>query len=307
MTASAPIGDMGGRPAGPVMPRAGGGTGPGCMPEDRPGWVDPTALGELVAEIGGDRFFDTLLGFIGRHVQIDNCVVLAFTSLGGPLVLHQWSPQEPNYFQMLYAQGAYQLDPFYLASLTEQRDGVHMLSEISPDDFVRSDFYETYYRKVQMIDEIGMLVPYDRHLTLHLSLGRRFSSRPYTEDDLSGIRFLAPLLRTVLLRHCGPLIEHQLHSQSTSAGAVASFATLLSDRWAESYGITMREAEVAAMVLRGHSNTSMSLVLAISVETVKVHRKNLYSKLRISSPTELFMLFIEQTKPMGVPPGALTG
>lgn len=303
MTLSSAIGDMAGREAGPAI-RCDRGVVPAAA-LDHEAWVNPGTLAGLVTSIGCDSFFEQLLVFVCAHVPIDNCVVVVFTSMGRPLILHQWSPQEPNYFKMMYAQGAYQLDPFYLASLDDRRDGVHCLSAISPDNFEESDFFETYYRKVQMRDEIGLLVPYDRHLTLHLSLGRRLSSPVFTEADLEGIRFLEPLLRAVLLRHCGSLIERALHAQSTSQGAATTFATMLADRWAEPFGVTMREAETAALILRGHSNTSIGLVLDISPETVKVHRKNLYAKLRISSPTELFMLFINQMMPLDLPPIAV--
>lgn len=263
--------------------------------------VDPEATADLVATIGDEHFFDRMRSFVSCHVPIDNCVVVVFTLMGPPLVLHQWSPQEPNYFRTLYAKSAYQLDPFYLASLDHRRDGIHLLSEVSPDHFTQSGVYESYYRKVRMIDEIGLLTPYDRHLTIHLSMGRREGSQPYSTADLAGIRHLGPILRVALLRHCGPLIERALHAQSSSSGSTGTFARMLMDRWEDPHGITMREAEVAALVLRGHSNSSIGLVLDISPETVKVHRKNLYAKLKISSPSELFLLFMKQMMPGEIP------
>jgi hypothetical protein len=45
-------------------------------------------------------------------------------------------------------------------------------------------------------------------------------------------------------------------------------------------------------VLRGHSSDSISQQLGIAQGTVKIHRKNIYNKLKISSQSELFSLFI---------------
>lgn len=52
--------------------------------------------------------------------------------------------------------------------------------------------------------------------------------------------------------------------------------------------LTRREAQLAALILQGHSNLSAALDLGISRETVKVHRRNIYRKLDISSQAELF-------------------
>ena len=57
--------------------------------------------------------------------------------------------------------------------------------------------------------------------------------------------------------------------------------------------LTEREREIAHLLLRGHSVKSSARVLEISPETVRMHRKNLYTKLEISSQAELFALFID--------------
>ena len=57
--------------------------------------------------------------------------------------------------------------------------------------------------------------------------------------------------------------------------------------------LTGRETEVVQLILRGHSTRSISERLGISPETVKLHRRNSYGKLDISSQAELFYLFID--------------
>jgi DNA-binding CsgD family transcriptional regulator len=52
--------------------------------------------------------------------------------------------------------------------------------------------------------------------------------------------------------------------------------------------LTRREAEITAYVLRGHSSASIGLILGISFNTIKVHRRRLYAKLGITSQAELF-------------------
>ena len=57
--------------------------------------------------------------------------------------------------------------------------------------------------------------------------------------------------------------------------------------------LTDREMSIARMVLRGNSSKAIAERLAISPETVKVHRRHLYAKLGISSQPELFSRFIQ--------------
>lgn len=56
--------------------------------------------------------------------------------------------------------------------------------------------------------------------------------------------------------------------------------------------LTPREQTIVSLVLRGHSSLSIGSLLDITEGTVKIHRKNIYAKLGISSQTELFNQFI---------------
>ena len=55
-----------------------------------------------------------------------------------------------------------------------------------------------------------------------------------------------------------------------------------------------RAVEITSLILRGHSTMSIAERLGIVEGTVKIHRKNIYHKLGISSQAELFGTFIRQ-------------
>ena len=57
--------------------------------------------------------------------------------------------------------------------------------------------------------------------------------------------------------------------------------------------LTDREREACHLLLSGHSAKSSARLMDISPETVRMHRKNLYTKLEVGSQSELFALFIE--------------
>ena len=57
--------------------------------------------------------------------------------------------------------------------------------------------------------------------------------------------------------------------------------------------LTDREASIIELVLQGHSSESIGLKLNISTGTVKVHRRNVYRKLGISSQIQLLSIYLK--------------
>jgi DNA-binding CsgD family transcriptional regulator len=57
--------------------------------------------------------------------------------------------------------------------------------------------------------------------------------------------------------------------------------------------LTARELDVGRLMLSGCSSKEIARKLEISIETVKVHKKHMYSKLGIKSQSELFSIFLQ--------------
>ena len=58
--------------------------------------------------------------------------------------------------------------------------------------------------------------------------------------------------------------------------------------------LTKRERQITQLLLRGHSAKSVARELRIAPGTVMVHKRNLFTKLGITSQYELFSLFISE-------------
>jgi DNA-binding CsgD family transcriptional regulator len=56
--------------------------------------------------------------------------------------------------------------------------------------------------------------------------------------------------------------------------------------------LSYREAEVAQLILQGHSSKVIARMLGNSPETVKVFRKRIHTKLGLATSAELFSLFL---------------
>jgi DNA-binding NarL/FixJ family response regulator len=57
--------------------------------------------------------------------------------------------------------------------------------------------------------------------------------------------------------------------------------------------LTPREQAVIHLVLRGHDTKSIASQLEIATDTVKLHRRHAYAKLRVRSRGELFFQFLK--------------
>ena len=80
--------------------------------------------------------------------------------------------------------------------------------------------------------------------------------------------------------------------EGPAAEAVTGDLATLLDRF--DARLTVREIETARLILQGFSSKAIAQQLGISPETVKVHRRNVYRKLGISSQTQLLSIYLKQ-------------
>jgi NarL family two-component system response regulator LiaR len=77
------------------------------------------------------------------------------------------------------------------------------------------------------------------------------------------------------------------HSVHTAAHPEMSRATAAAPRETLSTGdLTQREAEVLALVAKGHSNAKIAKLLTVTEQTVKFHLSNVYRKLGVGNRTQ---------------------
>jgi len=196
-----------------------------------------------------------------------------------------------------YYKRGYLLDPFCLAVDNGLAEGFYPLSQIAPDDFFRSEYYRVYYQRCGSME--------DAHFIVDLADGRKLSlcvfygqnSARFSKRELALLQSAWPLLRELLRQFdrqggLGACLgsSHENKEQLTEADIEHKIRAAFNNlQYAH---LTEREQQVAHLLLCGHSVKSSAKQLAISPETVRMHRKHLYSKLQIGSQAELFALFI---------------
>lgn len=253
------------------------------------------ALADAVRTTGGAGFEAALGGFLRRSIACNNVVVIAFRRAAAPEVLYEQA-DDPVVFRNLhriYVAGAYLLDPYHDLHLNRIASGAYRLLDIAPDQFQRSQYYLDYYRQTTLIDELTFVSYPDADTTLTICLGRDASMpRPFGTRARAVAARIAPVVTALANRHW-----HELRRTPSSAPVTASEDALperLRRILAASHEIRLsqRQAEVALLILQGHSSVSIGLRLGVSAQTVKVFRRQLYARCGISSQAELFALLL---------------
>jgi DNA-binding CsgD family transcriptional regulator len=178
-----------------------------------------------------------------------------------------------------YLAGAYILDPFYDA-VRLGREGMLVMRRLAPDRFTETEYYRRHYRATGIIDEIGFILKL-RHADAVLSLSRMGDAKPFSNRDITRLESAAPLLTALAERHWRE--RFTLPGEDGRAAAAISHPLL-----------SKRELEIVTLILKGHSTYSIAARLGLSPNTVKVHRRQTYAKLTISSQAELFHLFLSR-------------
>ncbi len=222
-------------------------------------------------------------------VPHDIFMIFAYFGQAQPLCLaHNMDAARAEIVINAYMRGPYLLDPFYTVATGPERSGVLQLKMLAPDHFYNSEYFKQHYVRTEIRDEVGYLTRPDGTTGVILSFTRPLDQPPFSAQDLARVRSAEP--SSVDWSKCTgarsqsnfPLGKHHAYLNPIDS-ALDEMAT---------GRLTRREIEITALILRGHSTSSIADLLAISGGTVKIHRRNIYQKLQISSQADLFSRFI---------------
>jgi DNA-binding CsgD family transcriptional regulator len=235
-------------------------------------------IAQIAAAQRSPAFIPALLACVKRLVDFDFIMVFAYAGTTRPLTLGDTLDKARHrIIADDYADGPFLLDPFFQLAEKGRKAGCFRLHDVAPDHFRRSEYFRVHYSRTGIGEEIGVFFDLGRGLTGVTSFGRWHSSPPVTRLDLDILRALEPAIGALCAGHWA-----NLHSKpDQSQPAVLRFQML-----------TQREAEIVTMILQGHSTESIAMHLGISPGTVKIHRKNIYRKLEVSTQAELFAVFM---------------
>ena len=246
-------------------------------------------LAAIMPEIGSERLPSLLVRMLKSLVPFDNAVILHYRRGEKPLIVYNDLPPLEIKQQIdEFINGAFLIEPFYRAAVDDRVSGLNRLSDLAPNGFEKTEYYRTYFRYTEIKDEIGFIIHLSADQFINISMGRLTFSQRFNRTQISLLDDITEVIETlcklqwVAENGVQQAAENKLPGQLDSA--LKHFGTAY---------LTDRETQVVQLFLHGHSTKSIAERLGISPETVKLHRKNSYAKLDVSSQAELFHLFID--------------
>jgi DNA-binding CsgD family transcriptional regulator len=252
-------------------------------------------IGSAIDALDGPHFWARLTRVLERHIGFDSWVALRFARNGPPLVCAEQAMPDGKIDLMFqdYLAALYQLDPFYLAAFEQQVSGFYTLADVAPDNFRMTEYYQRYFRKNIVGDEVHFNVVIDTDHTMGFSLG---NTRRYDEREIALLTLFSPWVLSLMQQRLRfenfaavPDASPNVEGDQADLPARLGMLTGKSGRSA----LTAREIEVAMLSLSGFSSRAIAEKLAISFETVRAHKKHIYAKLGVGSQSELFAMFYE--------------
>jgi len=244
-----------------------------------------------VAEVGAVRgkhtFIPVLQAAVSRLVHVDFTMVFAYRGTVTPLILGDTRTSDRHgVITGDYVAGPFMLDPFFRLVSEGTRTGCFRLHAVAPDRFRQSEYFRTHYGRTGIGDEIGMFFDLGGGLIGVVSFGRWNASPLVLRAELEILQAIQPAVTALCIGHWSNLRPLQDRSpvRTPSAGRETGPAA--------GRALSVREAEIVNMILQGHSTQSIALHLDIAPGTVKIHRKNIYRKMQISTQAELFSVFM---------------
>lgn len=250
-----------------------------------------TLLAEAITSINGVNFEEAYLQWLRSCLPINSVTTIVYFQNKPPDALLLWSDGDAAHSMIYqtYLPGAYQIDPLYALHAKVLPRGAYRLSDIAPDQFFRTEYYTSYYKFTGTIDEVGILARPNDGVTIVVSLSRdRAAKRRFSQADMRQIGILCPIASALAEAHWHALSDGSDRKKPTPVHV----KLIKSLRSGHDITLSPRQAEVALLVLMGHSSVSIGLKLGISQHTVRVFRKQIYKKCNISSQAELFRLLL---------------
>ncbi|MBV4485300.1 LuxR C-terminal-related transcriptional regulator [Pseudomonas sp. SWRI153] len=249
------------------------------------------AVGQLIDALDKPNFWAQLVRLLEQYVPFDSWVVLLFSADQHPQVFAECPGEDgsPDPLFQDYLRGLYLLDPFYIACREQSRTGLYRLSEVAPEHFELTEYYQRYFRLNVVADEIQFNCQLEGDRTLCLSLG---SKKRFSTEQIALLSLIQPWVLG-LLRQRLPYEINEAVPLATPAPANWRVQLEASVQHLKGAQLTARELDVGRLMLSGCSSKEIARKLEISVETVKVHKKHMYSKLGIKSQSELFSIFLQ--------------
>ena len=251
-------------------------------------------IAQLIALEGKARA-EALFDMFSAALRSDEMMLFHFRGNVGPEVVEHRTLKSVRQQQIGdYKNGFYLTDPFYLAiERSMENQAISLKDVVDQDDFQASDFFVRHYVDTNLVDEMCYSMSDGQGGHILLSFARSSDAGRYSDDELVLAKAIAPIVFGTLSSSWRHFADPKLFiPPSPEEVKLHDDLKRARDNFGRSL-LTDREFEVVQMMLRGYPIDVIAKRLIMAEGTAKVHRRNIYAKLDISSMAELFSLFID--------------
>lgn len=168
---------------------------------------------------------------------------------------------DSKYFRMSYLNWVY----------FQEKNIVYRESDIIDiETKKKSQFYQEFLEPRGILHACGCNLVYNKLCIGGISFARTKDKEDFTDRDLFIIKQFQPHIITKLIQHI------DLSQESD-----------FKEKLIAKYNITSREMEIINLIFHWHDNKEISEILNISINTVKKHTNNIFSKLDVKNRGQL--------------------
>jgi DNA-binding CsgD family transcriptional regulator len=254
-------------------------------------------IGEVQGMLDLDELIEGLLAAFERSVPSD---YVSINDIGPDTerVISVIAPPQPEELYRAYGEYAFQ-NPL-VCRYMETLDGrpYRFSDVISVEEYHRLDLYEHVYGPMGVEHQMAFTLPATPGRIVAIALSRR--ERDFSDAE----RDLVETARPFLIQAWRNAIEHTALRDELAARPLGGGGAGGGDEVAElcRRGLTLRQAQVLALVARGRSNRDAGAILGISERTVQKHLEHCYRELGVADRSAAAALVWQIAAEGGPPP-----
>ncbi|AZM97927.1 MAG: helix-turn-helix transcriptional regulator [Gammaproteobacteria bacterium] len=250
------------------------------------------ALANAISALRTTQFTSAFIKLLNRLVAFDCAVIIGYRPGKHPIYLFDSLHQQRELLFQRYLMDAYQDDPFLLLLAQHQQEGVFTPKDTRSFSDKNAYYQQDFYQQTGWRDElcITLRLSEARWIVVYLGKleGHAVQQARFADVELNQIAGYLSVLSALCQQHWNTPFHLASATVNCDIAAmlrqsVGSFGKTL---------LTVREQQVAALLVQGMDSQEIAEYLAIGHGTVKNHRKRIYAQLGVVSLSELFSLFL---------------
>lgn len=245
-------------------------------------------LTALAKAEGQSNFLTKAFEFLNDFITVDSCAVfkVAADKTSGAEHLCTFGNLNPNLADLLaqdYISNGFRNDPMVRTALTSPNVKVRHI----PGSQYPNNYRSQYFEKAGLIDKVTSIHTTQNVIFL-ISFYRHQSHGIFDSKDFKDLQRLAPIIGRFVLRHS----QLTLESVTPNGSIDEKISLLVNDNTQIFSQLSIKEREVCEAILQGTTEADIAKTMGLSKHTIVTYRRRIYTKLNLSSKSELFKLLL---------------